>query len=289
MSTPVLVAVDGSESAREAVVWAAAEARRRSTWLHVVTVYPWPVTGYPDTIATGSQLLAALRGQAEATLRETVETTGESAPDLLVRTTALEGDVVANLRTASQDAAVLVLGSRGLGGFAGMLLGSTAVALAAHGSCPVVVVRGEATGSRVVVGVDGGTTDDPALAFAFEHAAATGGAVVAAHAWTDTVLDAAYTAGYAALDWGLLAKNADALLTARVAPWRVKFPEVPVHLVVARARPTRLLLEQAADAALVVVGSRGRGGFTGLVLGSTSQALIRHSPCPVAVVRADAD
>ncbi|GAA2980303.1 universal stress protein [Actinokineospora diospyrosa] len=285
MSHPVSVAVDGSESAREAVVWAAAEAHRRETWLRVVTVYPWPITGFPEAAATGPQLLAGLREQAHATLAEARDAANVTAPDLLVRTAALEGDVVAELRAASEGATLLVLGSRGLGGFSGMLLGSTAVALSAHGACPVVVVRGESKGSRVVVGVDGGPTDDAALAFAFEHAATANHTVVATHAWSDTLLDAAHTAGYAALDWGQLSTQAGELLADRVAPWRAKFPAVPVELVVARSRPARLLLEQAADAELVVVGSRGRGGFAGLLLGSTSQALIRHSPCPVSIVR----
>ncbi|MBM7775525.1 nucleotide-binding universal stress UspA family protein [Actinokineospora baliensis] len=282
MNHPVLVAVDGSESAREAVVWAAAEARRRNTWLRIVTVYPWPITGFPESAATGPQLLAGLRDQAHTTL---ADARAAVVPDLVVRTAAIEGDVVAELRVASEEAALLVLGSRGLGGFSGMLLGSTAVALSAHGACPVVVVRGETRAPRIVVGIDGGPTDDAVLTFAFEYAAGGDRTVVATHAWSDTVLDAAHTAGYAALDWGQLSTQASDLLADRVHPWRTKFPDVPVDLVVARSRPTRLLIEQAADAELVVVGSRGRGGFAGLLLGSTSQALIRHSPCPVAVVR----
>ncbi|PPK62543.1 universal stress protein [Actinokineospora auranticolor] len=293
MSTelPVLAAVDGSESALDAVRWAAAEAARRRTWLRVVSVHPWPIAGYPDTLVDGRQLLAGLRAQTKDNLNRAVDAAAAEEPDLEIRSEALEGDVVAHLRDASRGAVVLVLGSRGLGGFSGMLLGSTAVALVAHGHCPVVVVRGDhpSLEGRVLVGVDGSDTDDAALAFAFEYAKASGSSVAAVHAWSDVVLEAARAAGYAQLDWEPLARGAAELLTSRLDPWRAKFPEVAVEPLVARARPARLLLDQAVGAALVVVGSRGRGGVAGMLLGSTSQALIRHAPCPVAVVRPRAE
>ncbi|SDC21380.1 universal stress protein [Actinokineospora iranica] len=287
---PVLVAVDGSESAARALRWAAAEADRRGAWLRVITVYPWPITGYPGGLVTGGELHRGLRSQAEDTLHAALAAVRDQAPGLTVRGEVRSGDVTPILVAASREAALTVLGSRGLGGFSGLLLGSTASAVIAHGHNPVVVVRGEGpvpASGKIVVGVDGGPGDEAVLAFAFEHAVETGAGVVAAHAWSDSLLDAAYTAGYAALDWGVLAQEARDLLTEALAPWRAKYPDVPVEPVVARSRPARLLLEQAADAALVVVGSRGRGGFTGLVLGSVSQALTRHAPCPVAVVRVD--
>ncbi len=282
---PVRVAVDGSGSATEALRWAVAEAARTRRPLRVVTVHQWPITGYPDGLVASQDLRAGLRTQSEAVLAEAVAVVTELAPDLPVESEAVAGDPVAVLRAASAEAALLVLGSRGLGGFSGMLLGSTAVALSAHGHCPVVVVRG--TGphpARVVVGLDGGA-DEAVLAFAFEHAAATGATLVAAHGWSDPLLDTARVGGYPLVDWTALQTAADDLVTDRTTPWRAKFPEVAVERVIARSSAARVLLDLAADAALVVVGSRGRGGFAGLVLGSTSQALIRHSPCPVAVVR----
>ncbi|WP_018686825.1 universal stress protein [Actinokineospora enzanensis] len=287
---PVLAAVDGSESATRALVWAATEARRLGRELRVLTVYPWPVTGYPDIAATGERLRAGLRAQAQDVLAQARLTADETTPGLLVRTEALEGDAIGHLLAAGRVAEMLVLGSRGLGGFSGLLLGSTAVALTAHGYCPVVVVRGEepAPGRpRVVVGVDGGRSDEAALAYVFDYAAATGATVVATHAWTDHTLDTVSTGGYLAVDWNTFSQQAEQELAARLAPWRAGHPEVEVESVVARARPARLLMDQAKGATLLVVGSRGRGGFAGLVLGSTSQALIHHAPCPVVVVRPD--
>ncbi|GAA3046187.1 universal stress protein [Actinokineospora globicatena] len=282
---PVLVAVDGSQSALAAARWAAAEAARRGTWLTVVSVYPWPLTGYPEALVTQHDLRDGLRAQTLANLDEATVAATETVPGLEVRVNALEGDVVGSLRSASEDAALLVLGSRGLGGFSGFLLGSTAVALVAHGHCPTVVVRGEDTGphGQILVGIDGGDTDDASLGFAFERASTTGETVIVVHAWGSGITDAV---GFAALDWTLVAEAADALVAERVAPWRAKFPDVAVTEVVVRERPARALLDRAVDADLVVVGSRGRGGFAGLVLGSTSQVLVRHSPSPVVVVRA---
>ncbi|SER07982.1 universal stress protein [Actinokineospora terrae] len=286
MSTPlpVLAAVDGSQSALAALRWAAGEAARRGTSLRVVSVYPWPLAGYPEALVVQHDLRDGLRAQAVANLDEAAAVAAEVAPGVEVRVSALEGDVVGCLRVASEDAAVLVLGSRGLGGFSGLLLGSTAVALVAHGHCPTVVVRGEDNGphGRILVGIDGGYTDDAALGFAYGRAGTTGETVVVVHTWGSGIADAV---GFAALDWTLVAEAADALVAERLAPWRAKFAEVEVEAVVVRDRPARALLDRSAEADLVVVGSRGRGGFAGLVLGSTSQVLVRHSACPVAVVR----
>ncbi|PPK67235.1 universal stress protein [Actinokineospora auranticolor] len=285
---PVLVAVDGSAAADQALAWAAAEAHRGRRPLVIMTVYPWPVTGSPDTVEVGARLRMALRVRAEEVAERARRAV--ALPGLSVRVEVLEGDVVGLLREASGAAELLVLGSRGLGGFTGMLLGSTTVALAAHGRCPVVVVRHAADRGGlgpVVVGVECGGSDERALTYAFDHAAATGAAVVAAHAWSDTAIEAAVADGHVAVDWALWSREAERELATRLAPWRAEFPDVEVRPVVARTRPVDLLLDQAAGAALLVVGSRGRGGFAGLLLGSTSQAVIRHAPCPVVVVRPD--
>src|SRR5690606_3692092 len=170
----------------------------------------------------------------------------------------------------------------------GLLLGSVAVGLGGHARCPLVVVRAvqdsEPT-APVVVGVDGSPLSDPALAFAFEAAAVRGVALEAVHAWRELVgdLDMATL-----LDWDAIETEERALLAERLAGWAEKYPDVPVRRVVTRERPARVLVEQSRGAQLVVVGSRGRGGFTGLVLGSVSHAVLHHAHCPVAVVRSDA-
>jgi nucleotide-binding universal stress UspA family protein len=168
------------------------------------------------------------------------------------------------LLAESARAREVVLGSHGLGGFTGALVGSTAVALSVHGECPVVVVRGNRYDQPVVVGVDLSPESDPALGFGFEEAAATGVPLVAALAHAD---------------------EQSTLLSTRMSGWLEKYPDVAVRQLVVGERPIPLLLELGERAGLLVVGSRGRGGFSGMLLGSTPQALIYHAPCPVAVVR----
>lgn len=162
----------------------------------------------------------------------------------------------------SARAREVVVGSHGLGGFTGALVGSTAVALSVHGECPVVVVRGRQHEGPVVVGVDLSPVSDAALGFGFEEAAAAGVPLVAAAAQGD-----------------------EKSLNARMSGWLQKYPDVAVEQFVVGERPIPVLLDFGERAGLLVVGSRGRGGFAGMLLGSTSQALIYHAPCPVAVVR----
>ncbi|HEU5108335.1 MAG TPA: universal stress protein, partial [Micromonosporaceae bacterium] len=102
------------------------------------------------------------------------------------------------------------------------------------------------------------------------------------YAWADTVFPAG---AYPGIDWQLLDKQAHEMLAERLARWADRYPTVKVHRVVTRDRPAHALLEAAAGAELTVVGSRGRGGFAGLLLGSVSQALIHHAPCPVLIAR----
>jgi nucleotide-binding universal stress UspA family protein len=191
----------------------------------------------------------------------------------------------------SSAARLVVVGSRGLGGFTGLLVGSTAVEVAARGHCPLVVVRAAdhdseppAQGS-VVVGVDGSAESEAAVALAFHAAAERGVPVVAVNAWFDTVLEQAWRQ-VAPVDRATDENRRQEWLADQLAPHRAQHPDVEVRQRVVDRAPARALLREAAGAQLVVVGSRGRGGFRGLLLGSTSQALIHHSPCPVAVVPA---
>lgn len=188
-------------------------------------------------------------------------------------------------RQRRDHAALLVLGSRGLGGFTGLLAGSVAVAL---GHCPVAVIRGEDAdpGAPIVVGVDGSAANQAAVALAFDEAAMRGCGLVAVHAWTDTVFPVTPNGVFfPELDWTQLTERAKELLVERLAQWQDKYPQLTVRLVVEHDRPAHALPHAAQEAQLVVVGSRGRGGFTGLLLGSVSQAVIHHAPCPVVIAR----
>jgi nucleotide-binding universal stress UspA family protein len=284
-TSPILVGVDGSASAIAATRWAAAEAARLKVAMHIVNVYTWPVSGYPEALIAGHDLLASLQNASAAILDEARAAAEEVAPEVAVAVTSHGGGTVPYLRSLSKKASLLVVGSRGLGGFSGMLLGSVAVGLAAHTQCPVIVVRGKPNEGPIVVGVDGSPVSEAAIAFAFEEASARGADLVAVHAWHDSPLTDMLEKGYSSLYLDTAAVDAEELLAQRLAGWKEKYPDVSVTRVAPRGRAAKVLMDYAEGARLLVIGSRGRGGFTGLTLGSTSQALIHHAPCPVAVLR----
>jgi nucleotide-binding universal stress UspA family protein len=183
-----------------------------------------------------------------------------------------------------------VIGDRGLGGVTGLLVGSVATALAAHAESPVVVVRANGIdelpdpSAPIVVGVDGSPVSEAALAFAYEAAAARGVPLVAVHTWWDVFVDPAVAP---LLDWDAIASDERQVLAERLAGWSEKYPDVSVQPVILRDRPAHALVEQSRRAQLVVIGSRGRGGFTGLLLGLVSHAVLHRAPCPVAIIRPD--
>ncbi|HEX9337923.1 MAG TPA: universal stress protein, partial [Pseudonocardiaceae bacterium] len=233
--------------------------------------------GYFDELEkSGRQQVADVRAEI-----------AELHPDLAVHTEAIIADPVATLIAESRTAHLLVLGSRGLGGFTGILVGSTAIALVAQGRCPVAVIRGATPADGpVVVGVDGSPASEAAVALAFEEASLRGVDLVAVHTWIEYSSDNAYAyARQFAVDWNAIETRERETLAERLAGWQEKFPDVAVRRIVTRDRPVSALLEHGADAQLLVVGSRGHGGFTGMLLGSTSQALIYHATCPLLVAR----
>jgi nucleotide-binding universal stress UspA family protein len=287
---PVVVGVDGSESAARAVTWAAryaAAGRAPLHLLHACAVVP----AYGPEAALPQSFHDAMHQQGREWLEHAAELARRAVPDVVVSTRLSSGFAVAALLEESRNAQSLVLGSRGLGGFTGLLLGSVAVTLTAHGHCPVVVVRGEHTEpdpsgrAPVVVGVDGSPSGEGAIRFAFDAASRWGVPLVALHTWSDLTVDDLFAVDQPQVDWNALETEEHKLLAQRLAGWQEKYPEVEVHRSVIMSRPAHSLIEQGRHARLIVVGSRGRGGLRGMLLGSTSQALLRHSPCPVAVVR----
>jgi len=289
--TRIVAGVDGSTSAVNAVVWAAAEAARHRDSVRLVHAYFVPAHGYPRFAATASTLREGLRFQGEEMVREAREAVEKVVPEVDVQTELVEGDPAGVLLGESRQARMVVLGSRGLGGFTGKLLGSVAIALAAHGRCPVVVVRGKRltdpppVEGPVVVGVDGSDTSTAAVTFAFEQASRWGAPLIAVHTWSDLTLDTTVRMYPLSIDPADVDADEKRALEEQLAACRERYPRVAVEPMVARGRPVRTLLEFGERARLLVVGSRGRGGFKGMLLGSTSHALVVHSPCPVAVVR----
>jgi nucleotide-binding universal stress UspA family protein len=280
-SLPVVVGVDGSACARSAVEWAADEADRRGAVLRVVHANLWPTVRMP----AGPYPIEHRQLTLEISRRllfDALVAASERHPALTVTGDLVPTTPIDLMLAESRKAQLVVLGSRGYGGLAGMLLGSVALAVAGHGSCSLVVVRddtpdaGLAARGPVVVGLDGSTRDDPALRFALEAADARHTSLIAVHAWT---------ASDRAADQEAAADEQRRLLAERVAGWQPQFPDVKITSLVPVGRPAAALLRCAEAARLLVVGSRGRGGIGGLLLGSTSHSLLHRAPCPIAIVR----
>jgi nucleotide-binding universal stress UspA family protein len=271
---PLAVGVDGSDSALRAARWAAARARRRGVGLRLVHAFELPVRHLSD-FAEQRGIRDFLHTQGDRWLAETRAAVVATAPEAPVEVVSADGSAAELLVKESATASLVVLGTRGLGGFTGLLIGSTAITVAARAHCPMVVLGGAGEvpiDGPVVLGVDG-KTSEAAIGFAFAEAALRDADLVVVHSRTE--------------DRDLSLDEATKMLAERLSVYEEKYSEVQITYTVVRDRPARALLAHAATAQLVVVGTRGRSGFRGLVLGSTSQQLLHHSPCPVAVVRTD--
>lgn len=282
---PVLVGVDGSESALDAARWAAREALRHHVALVVVTAFGWPEGG-DDGPTRREHTRAVFLADARSRLATAVSAARAAAPGLAVAGELVEDRPVPVLVTHARDARLLVVGHRGLGGLGGLVLGSVAAAVALHAGCPVVVARGPGAaaeaGRPVVVGVDGSRDGEAALGFAFDAAATRGVTLTAVHAWHDPFASATPAPQP---DPTSPVGDEQEVLAERLAGWGEKYPDVTVERVVLRGRAGRVLVEQSERAQLLVVGTRGRGDVASLVLGSVSHAVVHRAHCPVAVVR----
>lgn len=292
----VVVGVDGSGGALAAVRWAARHAADIGAPLrlaHAMTatdamsavgpVVPGPF-GVADIALTrpgrsGDELLATASAEAARHL-----------PQVRITVHWVSDTPAAALVDASWGARRLVVGSTGRGQWA-TLFGSVTARVVGAAHCPVVVVRGDAEpAGPVVVAVDGSDHCEPALQFAFLEASRRRCALFAVHAWqiplavTGAGLRSAAMAPGPLADYDVAA-GARRALTDALAPWRGRFPDVAAHERLLQGPPELVMADETAGAALVVVGSRGRGPLAGLLLGSTSQALTRTAKCPVAVVR----
>jgi nucleotide-binding universal stress UspA family protein len=283
----VVVGVDGSDEALRAVRWAAVEARRWGLPLRLVNAVGWVVDAELEEAAHGD-FREALLSRARARLAAAATLAREVEPDLVVERQLATGYQVDVLVDEARLARLLVIGDRGLGRFEELMVGSTAVGLVAHAACPVVVVRGreisaaESASLPVVVGVEGSPDSAPAIAFGYAAAAERKVPLLAVHTWTDLLADPAMAP---LLDWTAVERNERARLDKELARWSDSYPDVEVRTEVFRDRPARRLLQLCEQAQLVVVGSRGRGEFSSLFLGSVSHTLVHRAACPVAIVR----
>ena len=291
----IVVGYDGSPEGLSALEWSLDSARLRR--LPVIAVHA-SAPAIPPLAAGGGYWRvdeAKLREAGERVLAEATRHAAAHAPEVEFSSQLVAAPAVAALMDASAGAELLVVGARGMDGFTQLLVGSTSVQLAAHGACPTVVVRPQAAeaatpgpeAGRVVVGVDGSAVSESAVAFAFEEASLRGVGLTAVHAWDAGFLDlpgkAFPTAARAETDSFM--QEEVRLLSESLAGWREKFPDVDVRQDVCNGRPAFELIAASSGAALLVVGSRGRGGFMSLLLGSVSHAVLHHAHCPVAVAR----
>ncbi|MFE0456776.1 universal stress protein [Streptomyces sp. NPDC058914] len=289
MGGPVVVGVDGSAESLAAVEVAARGARLRGVGLRVVHAFLWPVMHVPVGPSPLGPSESGLRTMVDQLVAEAVKRARSVAPEVDVSHVVVTGEPLTVLEAQSRAAELVVVGSRGTGGFVGLLVGSTAVHLAAHGRCPVLVVREQPTADGpIVLGVDGSAAGERAVDFAFAEAELRNAPMVGLHAWTtwNAPMPAPQDPSMPyANPPGALAEEEERLLAEALAGRQERYPGVLVEHRVVHGGTREALIEASRSAQLLVVGARGRGGFGGLLLGSVSQALLHHAHCPVAVVR----
>lgn len=288
----IVVAVDGSEAAKVAVRWAANTAQKRDVPLRLVSSYTMPQYLYAEGMVPPQELFDDLQGEAMEKIEEARGIAYEVASEIKIGHTIAEGSPIDMLLEMSKDVTMIVMGSRGLGGLSGMVMGSVSAAVVSHASCPVVVVRADNAVDEqtkygpVVIGVDGSEVSQRATEYAFVEAEARGAELVAVHTWMDMQVQASLAGLSAAQEqWEQVEAEQRELLDSRLSPFAEQYPQVKVTKVITRDRPVRALVDAAENAQLLVVGSHGRGGFKGMLLGSTSRALLQSAPCPMMVVR----
>ncbi|GAA1737324.1 universal stress protein [Luedemannella helvata] len=279
----VVVGVDGSEHGRAALRWAAREAALRGIELHVVHTYDWRVPG--GLTQVGGSFADALRKAAEDLTHVAVAEASAAAPGVRVRGSAVLGSAASILSATALPDTLTVLGNRGRGGFASLLLGSVSQQVATHASGHVVVVRGrtDIAGGPVVVGVDNSPGSESALGVAFDVAAARGVPLVAVRAYTP----GGPGAGPVIATYDYRHDDEYRAAAEQVDPWREKYPDVAAEIMAVAGHPAQVLTDAARTAQLVVVGTRGHGGVTGLLLGSVGLSLLHHADAPVLIARGD--
>lgn len=281
LAEPVVVGTDGSITADQAVVWAADEASLRRRPLRIVhAVAPW-VGSAPVMPPAG--LIVALEETGQTVLNETARLARGRRPELVITTTLAMMSAEQTLREHAETAYEIVVGHRGAGGFARMLLGSTGLHVAGRVPGPLVIVRGETdqVQGEVVVGIDPDAECGPTLDYAFEAAALRRAGLRVVHGWRPPALAGT---GYAfdVVD----AENAIRAEIERVMGTRPeRFPHVEVSTDIVHDHPVHALATASSRADLVVVGARDRRGLGALRLGSVSHGAVHHADCPVAIIR----
>ena len=298
LENSIVVAVDGSDTAYEAVRWAAGEAGKRDKALHIAACFVAPDTSVPTfkisrfPRAALRNVVATLQQETDKTARVAHQIATQTTPDIAIAQTVKEGNPIEVLLEMSKTATMLVMGTRGLGRMSGIALGSVSTAVVNHAHCPVVAIRkdtatrGFSDSAPVVVGIDGSASSAHTAAMAFKEADARGARLIAVNTWVDSQIYSSFAALQAAEKYAQeMQQQQEALLAECLADLERHYPNVATSKVTSRDHPVNALIGQAAEAQLLVVGSHGRGGFMGMAIGSTASSLLRKTPCPLMVVR----
>ncbi|MCT7353869.1 universal stress protein [Streptomyces sp. 15-116A] len=297
MLPPIVAAVDGSVESLAAAEWAAREALRRERPLRLVHAWNWHPRRPEQEIANAAQ-----RHLARRVLRQATDRIRATYPRVRLDDRQVEGPATTALLNAAEEAELLVLGSRGLSGFTGLLVGSVALGVVAKATRPVALVRaGEeaedehlpaddgsastGTGNRdVVLGIDLGDPCDEVIEFAFEAARLRGARLKVVHAWQAPPPLALGPGEIGLVSAPEREEEWHGFLSAVLQAWREKYPEVDVVESVTEGTARGALVRAATGAGLLVVGHRLTGRPTVPRTGPVTHAVIHHAGCPVAVV-----
>lgn len=287
-SLGVVVGVDESPGAKRAVQWAARDAELRSislTIVHAISpeIATWPKMRLPAGLARWQQD----RGRRLVTEAfEIAEKAPRGGGPAEVHTEVLPSAAVSTLVDLSANAELVVVGCRGAGRWAGRPPGSVSSGLLRYAHCPVAIIPDDADSishesqAPVLVGIDGSPTSELATAMAFDEASRRNVGLLALHAWADTD-----SSECPEIDWPTTQSMAEEALAERLAGWQERYPDVQVDRIVVRDRPAQQLVQRSEDAQLVVVGSRGRGEFAKLLVGSVGEAVSQMARVPTIVAR----
>ncbi|MEO3873844.1 universal stress protein [Nonomuraea sp. B12E4] len=284
MAMPIVVGVDGSAPSLLAASWAGQEAAIRDAPLHIVhAAVHWshsvPLVPQPPTWGSGAE------AAAREMLHQAAIHAGAGRPRLSITTEIVDGGASETLVNAAEEAQLIVVGHRGRGGFAELLLGSVSRYVVARSPCPVAVIRQPHAGDRgeIVVGVTGRAGQEPLLDFAFREAASRSAALRAVHAWVHPAVREPGDMQPLLYDVEGVGEEESLLLAEAIAGWRERFPDVTLIQQVVHEHPAKALINASTNTDLVVVGAH-TGARSLLGLGSTAHAVLHHSRAPVVVV-----
>jgi nucleotide-binding universal stress UspA family protein len=287
-SLGIVVGIDDSPAARLAVQWAARDAELRKIPLTLVhAISPEVSTMLRTPLPAGLMHWQQDHGRrlVDEALKVVEEASQRGGP-AAVHSEILSSGAVPTLVNLSKDAEMVVTGAQGSGRWPGRLLGSVSSGLLRYAHCAVAIIHDQDSAipypsqAPVLVGIDGSPASELATAIAFDEASRRHVEVIALHAWSD--LDVSEWPG---TDWPTTESMAEEVLAERLAGWQEQYPDVQVSRTVVQAQPARQLVERSEGAQLIVVGSRGRGGFTEMLVGSVGETVAQMARVPVIVAR----